>query len=188
MNASLQQLIELVPPPANPVAPGASEEWVRVENEIGSRLPQDFKDYTKVYGAGQWLDFLGVMDPFYEWKHPQAHRSWREWIISRIGHLNELEEQAKPYYAPFKAYPVPNGLLAFGYDDNGGTLCWETAGNPNQWPIVCLDGKTSDEYNLFTLSLSAFLAGMVNKEIVPISFAPDLFPAHRPFFRSYKDE
>jgi hypothetical protein len=96
MNSPLQQLIALVPPPANPVAPGTSEAWSRIETEIGSRLPQDFKDYIKVYGAGQWLNFFGVMNPFYGLKHPQADRSWRDWMTNRIGHLNEIEEQAKP--------------------------------------------------------------------------------------------
>ena len=188
MNASLQRLIELVPPPFNPVAPGTPEEWSQVENEIGSPLPQDFKDYIKVYGAGQWLSFFGVMNPFYEWKHPQARVGWREWMINRIGHLNEVGEVNKVYHAPFKAYPVSGGLLAFGYDDNGGTLCWQTSGEPNQWPIVCLDGKTSDEYDTFRLSLSEFLTDVVGEKISPATFAPDLFPAGKPVFRPYKNE
>jgi hypothetical protein len=184
----LQHLVELAPPPTQPAATGIDEDWLKIEAEIGLELPQDFKDYIRCYGAGQWLEFFGIIDPFYEWKHPQAQKNWRAWIIDRIGHLNNIEERVKNYYASFKPYPAVNGLLAFGYDDNGGTLCWQTTGKPDQWPIVCLDGKTTQEYDLFDMPLTEFLAGVVSEKICPATFAPDLFPAKEPYFRSYQNE
>ena len=188
MNSSLQRLIRLAPPPSNPVASGNIEQWPQIESEIGSKLPQDFKDYIKTYGAGQWFDFFGIVDPFYEWKHPEAKESWCDWMTKRIGNLDKIEEKYKNYHAPFRPHPAPNGLLAFGYDDNGGTLCWQTEGESDSWPIVCLDGKLSEEYDTFKMTLTAFLAGLVREEISPVTFAPDLFPARQPFFRPYVHE
>src|SRR5215468_4251108 len=114
MNSSLQKLIELAPPPVDPVAPGTADGWPGIESDIGARLPQDFKDYIAVYGAGQWADFFGVLDPFYEWKHPQAQESWREWMQKRLQGLEELRATYPEYTAPFHPHPVQNGLLAFG--------------------------------------------------------------------------
>lgn len=185
MSRSLQQLVSLVPPPQEPVAPGSPNGWPRIESEIGAPLPQDFKDYISVYGAGQWADFFGIIDPFYKWKHPQASKSWREWMHTRIGSLEQMRREWPKHTAPFLPHPAPEGLLAFGYDDNGGTLCWHTRGQAGDWPIVCLDGKLSEEYDCFAMSLIGFLAALMAAEIQPCPFAPDLFPISPPPFRAY---
>src|SRR5690349_10090006 len=93
MNHSLQRLVSLVLPPNVPTAPGSLDAWPKVETEIGSPLPQDFKEYISVYGAGQWADFFGIMNPFYKWKHPQTSKSWRQWMDSRLGSLEEMRRQ-----------------------------------------------------------------------------------------------
>jgi len=188
MNASLQKLVRLVPPPRDPVAPGAPGDWPRVESELGAQLPQDFKDYIGLYGAGQWGDFFGIMDPFYEWKRPHAQENWREWSQQRIGPLESMRREFPDEIAPFQVHPALDGLLAFGYDDNGGTLCWQTSGAPDSWPIVCLDEGLSKEYDVFDMSLTAFLAALLSGEIAPGTFPPDFFPIGQPAFRPYTTE
>jgi hypothetical protein len=188
MNPSLQRLMNLVPPPAAPVAPGSSDAWKQVEQEMGTPLPQDFKDYTQVYGAGQWADFFGVMNPFYLWKHPEASKSWKAWFEKRFEGFSELQKEYPRYQAPFRVFPEPNGVLAFGYDDNGGTLCWQTSGNPDSWRIVCLDGKTSERYDSFDMNLTGFLDALLHERISPNTFAPDFFPIRQPAFRPYTTE
>lgn len=188
MNDSLQRLVSLVPPPKAPVAPGSVDAWPQVEKEIGAPLPQDFKDYISVYGAGQWADFFGIMNPFYKWKHPEASKSWRQWMESRLGSLGEQRREWPENTAPFLPHPALEGVLAFGYNDNGGTLCWHMRGDPDAWPIVCLDGKLSEIYDCFTMPLTAFLAALVAEEIQPRTFAPDLFPIPQPAFRPYTTE
>jgi hypothetical protein len=187
MNGSLKRLIELEPPPRRPVAPGAAGDWSGIEAEIGAGLPQDFKDYIAIYGAGQWADFFGILDPFYRWKHPQAQENWKEWMKMRLGGLNAHREYSE-YTAPFDAYPASGGLLAFGYDDNGGTLCWQTTGKPDSWNIICLDGKLSEEYDRFQMPLTAFIAGLLTEEIFPKTFARDFFPISKPAFKPYTTE
>ncbi|MBA4146917.1 MAG: SMI1/KNR4 family protein [Verrucomicrobia bacterium] len=188
MNSSLHRLITIEPPPIHLVAPGSLADWSRVETEVGARLPQDFKDYISVYGAGQWGDFFGVINPFYKWKHPQAQESWRAWMDLRLGGLEEMGRKYPQYTAPFRPHPASDGLLAFGYNDNGGTLCWQASGEPDSWRIVCLDGKLSEEYDAFDMTLTAFLAALLSEEISLRTFAPDFFPVRRPAFRPYTTE
>jgi hypothetical protein len=185
MNPSLQHLMKLVAPPASPVDPGSADAWKPVEEEMGTPLPQDFKDYIQIYGAGQWADFFGVMNPFYKWKHPQAQQSWREWMQMRFTGFSEQQRKYPKYNAPFQIHPAPDGLLAFGYDDNGGTLCWQTTGNPDSWRIVCLDGKLSEEYDVFDMTLTGFLDALLSEKISPKTFAPDFFPIRQPAVRPY---
>ncbi len=42
MNASLQRLMKLVPPPTNPVAPGSPDAWKQVEELIQTRQPKNY--------------------------------------------------------------------------------------------------------------------------------------------------
>lgn len=188
MNPSLQKLVEIAPPPGKPVAPGAPADWSRVESEIGTRLPQDFKDYIALYGAGQWGDFFGIMDPFYEWKHPDAQEDWVGWMTKRVGPLKDMRSEFPEEVAPFDLHPAPNGLLPIGYDDNGGTMCWQTTGAPDSWPIICLDEGLTKEYDMFEMSLTSFLAALLHGEVTPRTFPPDFFPIPQPAFRPYATE
>lgn len=184
MSPTLKRLTELEPPPPSPVAPGSPAAWETVESRLGLRLPQDYKDYIGLYGAGQWADFFGIMDPFYRWKHPQAP-DFYSWIPMRLEGLDEMHRQYPEHIAPFHRHPAPNGLFPFAYDDNGGTLCWQVSGEPDSWRIICLDGKLSERYDQFDMTLTGFLSSLLSKEIFPRTFPPDFFPTPRPAFKPY---
>src|SRR5262249_7954133 len=104
LNQSLQRLIEIVPPPMSPVAPGSPGDWARVETELGVGLPSDFKEYIATYGAGKWASFFGIYDPFYVGKHPEMHASWRDWTQTRLGALDEFRKKIPESTAPFKMF------------------------------------------------------------------------------------
>jgi len=72
--------------------------------------------------------------------------------------------------------------------DNGGTLCWQVSGEPDSWHIVCLDGKLSERYDRFDMTLTGFLAAWLSQEISPRTFAPDFFPIPRPAFKPYSTQ
>jgi hypothetical protein len=61
---SLERLRSLAPPPDEPLEPGVPEQWKRVEAELGSELPGDFKRFTELYGSGKFDDFLYLLNPF----------------------------------------------------------------------------------------------------------------------------
>jgi hypothetical protein len=188
MSSFLKRLIQIEPPPANPVAPGSHEDWRHLETELRLHFPTNLKQYIRTYGAGQWAKFLGIMNPFYQWKHPQA-QGYHAWVRTRLDGFYEMRAEFPDYVAPFNRHPSPGGLFPFGYDDNGGTLCWQVQGEPDLWPIIYLDGKQSDCYDRFDLTLTHFLVALLSGEIsAPQIFPADLFPIARPAFRPYSTE
>jgi len=167
MDESLQQLNAIERPPSRPSAPGTIEGWRPVEQKIGVTFPRHYKDYIRSYGAGQWAGFFGIMDPFYEWKHPQATGYFR-WMETRLDGLDELRRQHPESVVPFDRHPAPDGLLPFGYDDNGGTLCFQVSGVVDAWPIVFLSGKFGGSYDTFRGNVAAFLVALLKEKFLPI--------------------
>ena len=56
---SLERLVEMVPPPRALRELGYRPDWDRVESQLGTALPADFKRLAELYGTG---DFCGQVD------------------------------------------------------------------------------------------------------------------------------
>src|SRR5689334_5343760 len=185
MDFALQKLISIEPPPVSPVAPGNPEAWLPVETRIGVVFPTHYKEYIQTYGAGQWADFFGIMDPFYQWKHPQA-RDYFRWTETRLDTLDSSFRRDNPkYYAPFERYPAPNGLIPIGYHDNGGTLCFQVSGEPSDWPIILLDGKLTPRHDTFRGTVAGLITALLEESFTPTTWPDDVFPIEGPAFRPY---
>ena len=182
MIPSLEILIKLEPPPANPLARGTPERWRQVESNLGFRLPNDYKGLIDAYGVGHWVNFLEIMTPFAQWQHAQAP-DFFAWARKRLEGLDEGQKFRPGFSAPFVRHPAPSGLFPFAYDDDSGTLCWQVSGQPDSWRIVCLDKKMSERFDRFDMSLTGFLVGLLNGEILPRTFSSKIFPIRRPAFR-----
>ena len=64
---AIHELIAVVPPAAEPIDRGSVELWPKVLDEIGFRLPDDFRDFGIHYGSGRFCgSFLQVFNPFWE--------------------------------------------------------------------------------------------------------------------------
>ncbi|MFD8530369.1 hypothetical protein ACFV0L_23415 [Streptosporangium canum] len=59
---TIDGLIRLVPPPAEPV--DAQGDWREVEAALGLELPADFKTLIERYGRGQFVDLITPLTPF----------------------------------------------------------------------------------------------------------------------------
>jgi hypothetical protein len=182
MIPSLEKLVRLEPPPANPIAPGTPEKWRQVENRRGMRFPEDYKELTRIYGVGHWCNFLEIMNPFQPWQHAKF-ADFHDWVRKRLEGLDEGYKFRRDFSAPFLSHPSPNGLFPFAYDDANGTLCWQVKGQPDLWRIVCLDAKMSNHFDQFDLSLTGFLVALLNGEIFPRTFDDAVFPNRRPAFQ-----
>ena len=87
--------------------------------------------------------------------------------------------------ASFSTFPTPGGLFPFGYTDNGGTLFWLTEGESDRWPIICMDGAYSSDYDQFELSLICFLEGWLTGRFSTARLnPPDFNPLSPPVFVS----
>lgn len=56
----ISDLLALIPPPANPVAPGTVEDWAFAEVAMEFRFPDDLKAIDRHYGNGWFDDFFLV--------------------------------------------------------------------------------------------------------------------------------
>ncbi|MDR2438238.1 MAG: SMI1/KNR4 family protein [Planctomycetaceae bacterium] len=57
---SLLKLLQLAPPPINPIYTGSEKDFLQIENQIGSRLPSDYKEYIQHYGDCMWFRHIYI--------------------------------------------------------------------------------------------------------------------------------
>lgn len=67
-----ERLVRLVAPPTEPV--DASGDWAAVQDEIGGRLPADYRRLVETYGWGEFCDFLYLRTPFGTSRHNGIER------------------------------------------------------------------------------------------------------------------
>ena len=159
---TIETLIKVVPPPAAPDE-AFNGPWEPIETELGTALPQDYKDFVRLYGSGYFMEFMGIDIP--SSRNPNVRLESKAPAV-RSAFLED-EELAYPLW------PDPGGLLAFGGTDNGDYLFWLARGAPDDWRIVVWD-RGLQEFEAFDCSLTDFLAGLATGKILPKAFPEDL--------------
>jgi len=150
---STTNLIQLVPPPKEPVERGSPEAWEAAEAALGLRLPPDYYDYGLAYGSGAMCN--GFMQVF-NWASP-SYRSLVEFEAMTV--LAVIEESA----TKVAVFPECPGLLPWGRDENGNTLCWLTDGDPAGWQIN-IQSKYGNIYQ-FHSPMTDFLIRLFTNQI-----------------------
>lgn len=183
---TLDLLLNLIPPPSQPIETGTPEEWSRIENALGTKLPQDYKDFIDTYGTGQIAEFLWIHNPFSadEYVNLIQHQIYTQ-SNNYIGILASTGQEIKVEY-PYPIYPEPNGLLKWGTTDNGDDLYWQTTGGPDDWPVVT-DEVRGTGFAIFSESMTSFIAkailGEIHSEVLPA----EIFSENRQFDVGYDD-
>lgn len=121
--AALEELMEVMPPPARPYRP--TGDWSAVEAALGTALPADFKAFIGVYGSGEINCTLEINNPF----HVEGDEPG-EWWQGAAGRYQDFVP------LPYPVFPEPGGLLPFGWLGDINTLNWLTVGPPDRWPVV----------------------------------------------------
>lgn len=155
---SIEALIEVVPPPAVP-SEAFSGPWEPIEAALGKSLPQDYKDFVRLYGLGSFMEFL--------WVHVPDSLSPYVRFDAQIRAVRALFQDYEGFDQPL--WPTRGGLLVFGVTDFGDYLFWLTRGPPDEWPVVVW-GRGLQKFEAFECGLAAFLAGVAKNEIVPEDF------------------
>ncbi|WP_405899376.1 SMI1/KNR4 family protein [Streptomyces sp. NBC_00727] len=107
-------------------------DWARVEAELGTRLPADYKEYVYWFGPGNSSDYFVVCVPGVEnsnvefmanlRKEAEDYRSWN------------AGNQRPPVSVPF--FSDPGGRLPFLFTTEGCAVFWITDGDdPDSWKI-----------------------------------------------------
>ncbi|MBI3412287.1 MAG: SMI1/KNR4 family protein [Planctomycetes bacterium] len=123
-----------MPPPKSLQHTGVN--WSLLEEHIGLRYPESFKEFVAVYGSCHWFDKLL---PFYG--HPKSPREAKAFVKDVAKKLkwlrgNTYDERFNKLDLPL--YPAPGGLFPFMADIDGPEYFWQTEDrNPDRWPVYC---------------------------------------------------
>lgn len=174
----LERLVQKIPPPSD--ARVIHHDWERVEQELGTRLPSDYKRLIEVYGPGSFDDFLHVYHPNSPWKQLDLKHE-AEGELRALRYLRDMGAKI-PY-----RLNEPAELLAFGRNENGDLLFWHRRDSqfPETWSVAVKEGRAI-EWFTYGGNMTSFLYEVLLKKIsVPIF--PEGFPSEHPSFASYSD-
>ncbi|MDO8379894.1 SMI1/KNR4 family protein [Phenylobacterium sp.] len=166
---TIENLIRVVPPPAAPDEAYLGP-WEAIEADLGTPLPQDYKDFVRLYGCGDFMEFLGIHVPVF-WS-PYVRLQSEVRVICDT--LRDIQDR------PYPLWPEPGGLLPFGKTDFGDYLLWLPRGPPDAWGVVVWD-RGMGEFEAFDCGLTDFLAGLATGDIEPKEFPEDMLPCDRLF-------
>lgn len=164
---TIENLKQQVPVPGGPFE-AFEGPWEPIEAELGTSLPQDYKDFARLYGSGYFMEFLGIYIP--RTTNPNTRFERNVPLISRM--FREVAAQDGEEF-PYGFWPTPGGLVSLGATDNGDMLFWRAQGPPETWRIVIWDGGFQS-FETVDCDLTDFLAGLATGEIQPEAFPGDL--------------
>ncbi len=158
---TLESLCKVMPPPPVPIETGGIEEWLVVEEAVGISLPNDYKQYIRVFGTGCIGGFLWPLNPFSE----NDNLNLLKGMVAILGALRSLKDKWGDRQCPYPLYPEPGGLLPWGVTDNGDVLFWLTEGCSDEWSVVINEAR-APVYEEYEESITGFLTKLVLREIV----------------------
>jgi hypothetical protein len=115
---------------ANPI------RWEVIEEELGTRLPTDYKTFVEAFGVGTINNFLVVLVPRSTNQNVDLLKRGRRELEAF-----EVSKREFPKYYRDEVYPSPGGILPFAVTDNGEVLHWRTAGDPEQWTVTAYESR-----------------------------------------------
>ncbi|ARU54294.1 hypothetical protein OLMES_0187 [Oleiphilus messinensis] len=173
--SNIENLKHILNPPLDPLE--TDTDWDPVENQLGIKLPQDYKDFITSYGTGSVDSFLWIFNPFSKNQNINLFK-----CLETYREVFEYLDKNTSEIAIFSLFPAARGLLPFAATDNGDVLFWLVDGDPENWSIVINDAR-QDEYEKFDVSLVAFLTDILSNKLKS-DVLPVGFPTENPSFRS----
>jgi hypothetical protein len=164
----LDELVRILVPPESPIDTGSAGDWRRIQQEIGTAIPNDYCSFIERYGSGGIDGWLYFFNPFAASKYTNLQRQ----ISARLGALREIRREF-PRYVPFPVYPEKGGVLPWGCTGNGDTLYWVTTGKPSDWSVCINEGRGPD-WDVFAESMTGFLIRLLKRQIRVRIFPDDL--------------
>jgi hypothetical protein len=155
---SVDDLIDLAPPPELMVDRAPPIRWGEVEQRLDTALPEDYKLITTVYGSGILNDLFWLFNPFSQSVSLNLINQIERNTFEFSSHSEEYEDM-KAFYpnaCPFPSFPEPGGLMPLGGDTNGGYAFWLTEGQADEWPLI-LYPHGFNEFERHSMRLVEFL-------------------------------
>jgi hypothetical protein len=156
---SIADLKKLVPPPAKPFEVGTLAQWRKLEEQLGTRLPRDYREFVFVYGSGLFAGFYRVYTPFAASEYTALISQ-----VERVCGYNRESQRSFPERFPYPYYPEPGGLLPWGNDENGNDYFWLTEGPPTKW-VVVQDENRGKGIRVQRYTMTGFLVAILQRKI-----------------------
>jgi hypothetical protein len=166
MHMTIERLMAMMPPP---VTRPTAVPWHLAPGEVGFQFPDDYRDFTDLYGSGLINDQLLIWTPSLKWdtvREGDAREGFASLAAgppSGLGdYLTELHED-EPDENPYPVYPDEGGLLAWGNDYSANHFFWLTGDpDPNKWPVVAWN--RSGYWDRFDGGFGEFLVASLSGE------------------------
>jgi hypothetical protein len=158
---NIQNLINLVGTPGEPVETGYADGWLAIEQRLGSQLPDDYKDYINTYGTGLLYNFIRIHNVF-----SSEDCCNLEEMLSLMLHLRNYNNRNRTLGIDvlYTVFPETGGVLPVGNTVNGDWIFWRTQGSPNNWTII-VQRVRSDFIENHDVNLIDFLLNVANPDI-----------------------
>ncbi|MEU8792620.1 SMI1/KNR4 family protein [Streptomyces sp. NPDC048643] len=125
MHPAVEHLTEIIPPGA----PRRSRDWATAEHQLGTLLPEDYKELVETYGGGVFDETIRLLDPQCpdEDYKPLAQATARAEILADL-----RQSEAKPTEPQneSEAQVLPRAI-----EESGAYLYWlrRPGQKPNEW-------------------------------------------------------
>lgn len=173
---SVNDIIAIMSPPSTPFEVPAKGQWLNVESQLGTALPDDYKEFVQVYGTGSVDNFLWIFNPVSK----NENINLLAQIKTQLAVLIELQSYGETI--PYKLFPAEGGLLPFAITDNGDVLFWQSVGDPNDWTVLVNEAR-SPEWAVFDMPMSKFLFEILSRRR-GCNIFPKSFPRTPPIFEA----
>jgi hypothetical protein len=173
----IEDLKAVIVPPATPnVVLVSLSDWQELFDRLGTRLPNDFLEFHKVFGDGYLysrshkrtanLSVYGGIRSF----------NFGNMVPKRLQELR-LAKERRPKSVPHPLYWEPRGLLPWGRTTNDTDLCWSVRGDlVDNWHVVVLRvaAAASESYECGMAEfLTGLVAGKIRSDLMPSGFPGD---------------
>nr|WP_317356409.1 SMI1/KNR4 family protein [uncultured Tyzzerella sp.] len=169
MNYYFELLKKILPIPKNVYDTGNYDDWLKFEKKLGIILPNDYKDFIETYGTGSINNFIWFLTPFSEDDNINYLKRMNIMLQSYNVSKNNFPEEFI-----HNTYPEKNGLLPWGYTENGDEMFWLINDNIEDWLIIAYESRSSKFYS-YEMSFVEFIYKLITKKLVCDIFPQDFF-------------
>ncbi|MCH5676123.1 SMI1/KNR4 family protein [Streptomyces gilvus] len=166
MNATLEALIRLAPPPAQP----PTGDWEPVETALHRELPADYKALVDTYGSGAFCGYIELLVPTDVRKAYDivAYNDGRSDFAAEIW---EEEDEQPEEFSDDLGYE----LIAWAKTIDGDTLNWlaHPDQKPASWRTLLVSRDVTEAWEHYDTPAPAVLLGLLTGDIASGIVVPD---------------
>ncbi|MBW3087112.1 hypothetical protein KEM60_03342 [Austwickia sp. TVS 96-490-7B] len=173
MTFFLDRLATLIRPPSDLAS---KFDWIAIENQLGHKLPWDYKQIVEMYGPGVFDDFLWILQPSNVNPNIDLCRQSSE----QLNALRTLREGGEE--VPFELNIGDEQLAPWAVTDNGDICYWvrSSSHDPDQW-IVTVNDSREPLWMTLPFTTAEFLYKILSRNL-RLDIFPEDFPSHSPRF------